>query len=248
MTTKDLTKVERRVAKNYYEKGDMKYDLQNIDIKFIREIMERTAYHESGHFAARVFTRLELYFVQSISIIPDERNMGYMRYECLTENILDIHPFKKQNGYMLLLEMLAGYGAQMIHEKAKYNNLLEYLSEEQDEEWEDYFDDKRLDINRARRIASIMSKPHWSKDRIIFQAAKWTMEMLSIPSVWNTVEATAKILLSKGEVTLSNREISKIAYDSNVPYILKIPKWEKRISEISKKNKKKSIKILNPYG
>jgi len=231
MTTKDLTKVERRVAKNYYEKGDMKYDLQNIDIKFIREIMERTAYHESGHFAARVFTRLELYFVQSISIIPDERNMGYMRYECLTENILDIHPFKKQNGYMLLLEMFAGYGAQMIHEKAKYNNLLEYLSEEQDEEWEDYSDDERLDIHRARRIASIMSKPYWSKDKIIFRAAKWTMEMLNIPSVWNAVDTTAKILLSKGEINNENEEITDLRFSLDVPKFSNIPKWEKRLLE-----------------
>ena len=32
-----MTKVERRFAKNYYEKGDMKYDPKNLNIKFERE-------------------------------------------------------------------------------------------------------------------------------------------------------------------------------------------------------------------
>jgi len=55
------------------------------------------------------------------------------------------------------------------------------------------------------------------------------VEMLSIPSVWDTVETTAKNLLSNGEVTLSNRENYKLAYDSNVASIYSIPKWKKRI-------------------
>jgi len=232
MTTKDLTKVERRFAKNYDEKGGMKYDPKNVNIKFIRELMEATAYHEAGHFSARVFTRLELSHIQSISIIPDERNTGHVRYERAITEYVFIHRPRyrlRPNGYMLLLENFAGYGANMIHEKAKYNNLIDYLSEEKDEEWNDYFDVKEQDINRARRIAGFLSKPHFSKDRILSIAARWTMEMLSIPSVWNTVEATAKILLSKGEVTLNNREISKLAYDSNVASIYHIPKWKNRI-------------------
>ena len=228
MTTKDLTKIENKFAKNYYEKGGMKYDPKNINIKFIREMMEETAYHEAGHFSARVFTRLEFSHILSISIIPDERNNGIVRYDrAFTEYLFDQSPFRS-NGYMLLLEMLAGYGAQMIHKKSEYNNLIDYLKEEEDEAWNDY-DMEWTDINRARRIASIMSKPHFPSDRIFLLAARWTMEMLNIPSVWNTVETTAKILLSKGEVTLNDREISKLVYDSNVPNILSIPKWKKRI-------------------
>jgi len=232
MTTKDLTKVEKRFAKNWYEKGDMKYDPQNIDIKFIREIMGKTAYHEAGHFGANVFTDFDHDLIMSISIIPDERIYGRVRYEhSIVERYFDIYPNKYFYGYMLLLEMFAGYGAQMIHKKAKYNNLIDYLYEEQDEEWEDYSDDERLDIHRARRIASIMSKPYWSKDKIIFRAAKWTMEMLNIPSVWNAVDTTAKILLSKGEINNENEEITDLRFSLDVPKFSNIPKWEKRLLE-----------------
>lgn len=237
MTTKDLTKVEKRFAKNYYEKRDMKYDPQNIDINFIRKNMRKSAYHEAGHFSARVFTGFEIYKIQSITIIPDERSIG--QFKCknsVIETCLDKVPDKKLFGYVLLLEIFAGYGANMIHEKAKYNNLLEYLCEEEDELWNDYFDEKGTDISDARRISEILSKPHLSKDRILFTTAKWTMEMLSIPSVWNAVDTTAKILLSKGEINDENEEITDLRLSLDVPDFSKFPKWEKRL--LGKKQKR----------
>jgi hypothetical protein len=231
MTIEDLTKVEKRFAKNYFKKRDMKYDPKNLDIKIIREKMRRSAYHEAGHFSARVFTRFEINNIQSITIIPDERTIGQMRCkDSVTETYLDKVPAQKLFGYMLLLELFAGFGANMIHKKAKYNNLIDYLCEEEDEEWYNYYDEKGSDISEARRIADILSKPlHLSQYRILSITARWTLEMLNIPSIWNIVETTAKILLSKGEVTLRNREISKLAYDSSVPNILSIPKWKKRM-------------------
>jgi len=44
---------------------------------------------------------------------------------------------------MLLLDLFAGYRAAIIHKKSKYNNLIDYLREEEEEVWDDYFDNER---------------------------------------------------------------------------------------------------------
>ena len=238
--TKDLTKIEKKFARKFDEEDGIKHDPKHINVKFIREIMQSTAYHEAGHFAARAFTRLELNYISSISIIPNGKNMGIVRYY-LAPTEGNLHrtslAVRRSKGYMLLLEMFAGYGAQMIYEKSEYELLLDYICDEPYATWDDYsycadYEDrsKNSDITRAQRIADLISSPHYNKDRILIIAFKWTLEMLRIPSVWNLVETTAKVLLSKGEVTLGNREISKLIYDPNFTTIYDIPKWKKRIA------------------
>ena len=58
MTTKDLTKVEKRFAKNWYEGEHLKYDPKNLNIKFIREMMKKTAHHEAGYFVTKLLFTL----------------------------------------------------------------------------------------------------------------------------------------------------------------------------------------------
>jgi len=231
MTIKELTKIEKRFAKHWYEGEGIKYDPKNINIKFIRYLMKYTAYHEAGHFAARVFTGFDIHHIESVSIIPDEKVLGRVMSICIDELIFEKFPLpiRIPKGYVLLLGHLAGYGVEMIIEKSKYDNLIDYLYYEQTDVWEGDFYDMSEDINKARRIAFLMSKPHWSKDRILSQAAKWTLEMLRIPAVWNIVKNTVKILLQKGEVTSRNREISKIINDPDFLNIYNIPKWKRRL-------------------
>lgn len=86
-------------------------------------------------------------------------------------------------------------------------------------------DDGKLDdIGVAKLIAKCMAKPHLSECRILIQAVKWTIEMLRIPSVWDTVHATAKILLSKGEVSLRDGGIANLAFNPDVATIYKMAK------------------------
>ena len=230
MTRKILTDVERRFVKAFYSIYD---DIRSRKIDYPLKIMKKTAYHEAAHFIARNFTRVELDEVLSLSIIPDEINLGRMHSETLYyEPYLEKvggPEFQRGIGYSLLLEHFAGFGAQMIYEKSEHKDLIEYLQEEQDEQWEDYFNDESLDMHRAKRIAGILSKPHLPQYRIMSRAAKWTMEMLKIPEIWNAVEKVANILLAKGEITDENNEISDLIVSLNVPHIKNLPKWNRRI-------------------
>ena len=62
--------------------------------------------------------------------------------------------------------------------------------------------------------------------------AKWTLEMLRIPAVWNAVETIAEILISKGEIPNENEEMSNLRKILNVPSAMNIPKWFQRIYRI----------------
>lgn len=197
----------------------------------IRKIMRETAYHEAGHYVAKCFTGLEHSHVMFLSIIPDKINNGRMICErCNTELSLDGYEPSRQrsNGRMLLLENLAGAGVniRMDDEEEEYESILDY--------WENYFpDDKYIegtDYFRANRIVTIMGKPHMPAQRILNLADKWTMEMLTIPVVWNAVETVAGKLLELGEI--KGEELINIIDTSTgfeVDFYRKLPKWRRRL-------------------
>ena len=232
MTIKELTKFEKKFTEKYLGKD---YNPQKVNIMFVRELMERTAYHEAGHFAAKVFTRLELSHVRFISIIPDKYNTGKIRCErAITEATFHQTQacFLHSLGYKLLLEILGGYGSDNIRFYAgKYYDYFDFLYEEHEEEYNDFFfdNDNKSDIGRAFKIANLMSKPHYSANRILKQAFRWTLEMFQIPAVWNVVEITSKRLLEKGKITLDDKIINEVIYDMDFKTIRDIPKWKKRI-------------------
>ena len=67
MTEKDLTDVEKRFAEEWIRTSDVHYDgVDYSKISFFRELMKETAYHEAGHFVAKLFTNLELFHVSLI--------------------------------------------------------------------------------------------------------------------------------------------------------------------------------------
>jgi hypothetical protein len=190
----------------------------------IRESMRRTAYHEAGHFAARLFTRLELSHVLAISIIGNEKFAGYVRAERnFTESNLESEPppLQRSRGRMLLLENLAGSGAEiMLDQPEEWESIFAYL----EVEWND---EEGTDLSRALRIAKIMAKPFMPVGRILKLADKWTLEMLSIPTVWNVVETVAGKLIKHGEIM--NEELYAMADDSNFPTIYHLSEWRRRI-------------------
>jgi len=234
MANRELTEVEKRFAKEWFDKSEIKYDVNfddvdSLNIKFFRELIKETAYHEAGHFIARVFTGLELSHVKLISIIPDKENLGRMRGErAFAETCLNQMPpsVQRVQGIQLLLEIYAGYGSVMLN-KSEYKSLVEYLWEEEEEAMDD--DNEGFDINRAQEICEIMSRPYMPKERIHRLAQMWTMEMLRIPEVWNAVETVAEILISKGEITRENDEISNLIMTLNVTNIYRLAKWRRRI-------------------
>ena len=199
----------------------------------IRKLMRKTAYHEAGHYVAKCFTGLEFSHVMLLSIIPDEINNGRIRCErCIAECTLESSPASLQrcNGRMLLLEHLAGTGVEMrIDDEAEgCESILDYWGD-------DFFDDREeegTDQFRAFRIATIMKKPYMPAQRILNLADKWTMEMLTIPVVWNAVETLAGKLLELGEI--KGEELINIVYTSmeegfKVPLYLSLPKWRRRL-------------------
>ena len=198
----------------------------------IRKFMRETAYHEAGHYVARCFTGLEYSHVMFLSIMPDKINNGRMRCErCITECTLESFSpsLQRPNGRKLLLEILAGAGVEIRidDEGLGCESILYY--------WDNYCDDEKYmegtDYFRASRIATIMEKPHMPAHRILSLADKWTMEMLTIPVVWNAVETVADKLLELGEI--NGEELSNIIDTSTgfeVDFYRKLPKWRRRFS------------------
>lgn len=237
MINKELTDVEQTFIDNWYRGSDVKYDINDrdrdsINITFFRDLMKRTAHHEAGHCVARMFTDLEFSHVRRLSIIPDKVTNGRMICERpFAERLIEHVPIQVQRseGYCLLLGILAGYGSVMIMENSEYENLWDYFYEEL------YIDDEYYadgaDLCRAERIAGILSRPHFSKDRILGMTANWTVEMLHIPAIWNAVKAVAAMLISEGEITTDGNEevFFNIRKELNVPRVTKIPKWSRRI-------------------
>jgi hypothetical protein len=167
-----------------------------------------------------------------LSIMPDKINNGRMRCErCITECTLESFSpsLQRPNGRKLLLEILAGAGVEIRidDEGLGCESILYY--------WDNYCDDEKYmegtDYFRASRIATIMEKPHMPAHRILSLADKWTMEMLTIPVVWNAVETVADKLLELGEI--NGEELSNIIDTSTgfeVDFYRKLPKWRRRFS------------------
>lgn len=203
----------------------------SADLKFFRKLMVGTAYHEAGHLVARMFTDLEFSHIQLVSIIPDRINNGRMIYErSFVQRFIEHVPIQIQRsqGYCLLLDFFAGHASMMIMNKSECETLFDYFRDE--EYCEEEFDEKGSDLYRAERIANILARPHFSTGRILGMTASWTLEMLRIPTVWNAVKTIAEMLLSKGEITNENREtFSDLRRTLNVPMVMKMPKWSRRI-------------------
>lgn len=232
----ELTEVEKAFAIAWFDHPDISlvYDPNNSHYRqAIRKFMRETAYHEAGHYVARCFTGLEFSHVTLLSIIPDKINNGRMRCErCIAESTLESFPpsLQRCNGRMLLLENLAGAGVaiRIDDEYEDCKSILYY--------WDNYFDDEKYtegtDYFRASRIATIIEKPHMPVQRILNLADQWTMEMLTIPFVWNAVETFAGKLLELGEI--KGEELINMVYTSmevgfKVPLYLELPKWRRRL-------------------
>jgi len=228
----ELTKIEKRYASLMLASADAPPGIDHqSDLAWFatvaRESMRRTAYHEAGHFAARLFTQLEVSHVVRISIIGNEKCIGYVRSERpYAESSLESYPppLQRIQGRMLLLKTLAGLGAETILD--------------QSEEWEsisdyrecNYCDDANkegTDIFRASRIAQIMAKFYMPANRILKLADKWTLEMLRMPAVWNAVETVAGKLIKQGEI--AHDELYDLVDDSVYPNIKALPKWRRRL-------------------
>jgi len=207
--------------------------LPHLSPDMIRNSMKRVAYHEAGHFAARYFTMLEFSHVTEVSIIGNDTSTGYVRSERnFTESGLESYPtpLKRSNGYMLLIGLLAGYGAEAILDKS--------------EEWESVFDYYEAtysdlcfemdieggDYNRALRIAEIMARPFMPVNRVLNIADRWIIEILNIPSMWNIVEIVADRLIKVGKIKGEACEALKdMILCQDFPTAFRLPKWSKRL-------------------
>ena len=231
-----LTEIEKAFASAFYADPEYPRVFDPDDSRqwqSIRKKMREVAHHEAGHYVARCFTGLDIFHVLFLSIIPDEINNGRMRCErCYTELSLDLYPpsLQRSNGRMLLLEHLAGAGVDTLldDEGEGCESILDY--------WENYFPDYKYeegtDYFRAHRIATIMEKPHMPAGRILNLADKWTMEMLTIPFVWNAVETVAGKLLEQGEI--KGEELENLVWGwkkegLKVPFYRDLPKWRRRL-------------------
>jgi hypothetical protein len=225
MKQKGLSDVEKRFSERMIEGLPVKKRwLESPQYrKVLRDQMKSVAYHEAGHFTAKFFTRFELSHIYSLSIIPNKETVGRMSLErSLAEVLLDKYPppLQRTNGFMLLLHYFSGFRAEMILENSEEQTGLDYWWEDPSEE------NESSDIQRAIRIADIMSRPYMPRRRILSLADKWTEEMLTIPAVWNVVVTVSKILISKGEI--SHEKIMDLADSLDIPSINTIPKWTRR--------------------
>ena len=209
------------------------YDLNNPqDWPALRKKMRGTAYHEAGHFAALLFTDLELPNVVDISIIPEDGSIGHMSYERhWTYAVAGVRsyppPLQRMLGIIKLIEKLAGVGTEMILDQSnEWGGIFDYWT------WRDDDYEEHPDFSVAFSIAEIMAHPYVSVYRILNLADKWTLEMLRIPAVWKAVETIAGKLLEQGQITNMKGELSAMAdkYCSDVPKFYNLPKWKRRIS------------------
>ena len=231
----ELTEIEKRFAVGIgtlldgdligFDKEDPQYWPE------IRDRMKRIAFHEAGHFVAKLFTELELHHVVKISIIRDAKGYGYVMSERpFARATLDLRPppMQRSSGRMLLIHTLAGYGAESIWDQSnEWNSIYEFWNSLH------YFDDVYLeddsDYNEAFQIAEIVKKPFMPVSRILTLADKWTLEMLQIPAVWNAVETVATKLIEKGEITDGSEDYNSIMYNTNCPNAYSFIKWRRRL-------------------
>lgn len=230
MTNKSLTDVENIMFQMWENEFGVEPNEREKVLSIIRDRIKETAYHEAGHFIARLFVGLQDTSIRSISIIPNELTSG--RVICgngQVEHYIDQMPkiIQRYDGYRILIVLFAGLGSVMFMNGSEYESIFDYLWEEEPDVAVDA-DEDGTDLWRAERIARILSKPHFSKDQILGLTANWTLEMLKIPAVWSAIETLAEILVSRGEI-VDYDEITQLVHDLNVPTMRDLPKWIRRI-------------------
>lgn len=194
----------------------------------LQNIIRKTAYHEAGHFAARCFTMVESPFGVSISIIPEHGRIGSLNYDrAFTVDLLESSPqsFQRRYGRMLILEYLAGAGAEIITGLSEgFKSILHYSDKNNS-----HINGNIIsDCSNAIRVTNIMATPYMTPYKNLQLLKKWTLEMLRIPEVWSIVENLAGKLIAQG--TIVEDDICKIMAESDFPCIFDLPKWRRRLS------------------
>jgi hypothetical protein len=227
-----LTKIERRFvsAINADPECSHKFDLNNQkEWPDLRKLIKEVAYHEAGHFAARLFTDLDLCHLVDISIIPKDGTLGRLNskkaYDECSLRLYPLH-FQRMVGRILLLEYLAGHGAEMIlYESEGWETIADYCN------FHYCCDDERSDVHTAYRTALFIDVLYMPFRRTLRLADRWTLEMLRIPALWSVVEFMAGKLIEKGEITNENGELSDLV-NMLYPYVPKfyeLRRWNPRL-------------------
>jgi len=218
-----LTKTERRFVKAWEA-------AEGCAVKaapeWIRGMVRRTAFHEAGHVAARMFNGFEAGHIVHVSIIPDATNNGHTRVRACAELILKHYPppMKRSAGRCLLLDLLAGRGAaNRVADPEDREDILD-----EDALWMEG-EQEGTDLFRALRVAEIMARPGMPARRVLALAEKWTVEMLALPDVWRTVETLAGMLLDRG--TIEAAEIMP-ACENILGMSMNLPKWRRRLHDL----------------
>ena len=189
----------------------------------IRQRMKEVAYHEAGHVAAQAFTGFEWSHIVSASIIPTATTLGRVTgNRSYTENCLSDFPmpFKQSMGWMMLLRILGGRGAEKRFVGEDYEE--EIVDSDSDELYEE-----GTDIYRAYAVAGMMCYPRMPYWRILSLAGRWTKEMMDLPAVWKAVENFAQLLLERG--VIEDLEILHAAFGDIYRMSWKLPRWYRRL-------------------
>ncbi|MEN6373681.1 MAG: hypothetical protein ABFD75_02730 [Smithella sp.] len=193
----------------------------------LQHIIRKTAYHVAGHFAARCFTMLELPRMVSISIMPEQGKIGSLNYErSFNIDLLESFPpsFQCRYGRMLMLEYLAGTGAEIIIGLSEGFQYLSYYRGKNNL----YFDRNAMTDHSNAVHTAFKTKLFMPPNKNFQVLKKWTLEMLRIPAVWNIVETMADKLIEQR--TIMHDDIYKIIADLDCPCIFDLPKWRRRLS------------------
>lgn len=225
-----MTTVEERflaALKQFSDPGSIAFfKYFNEDRKALRKSLIETAYHEAGHVAAQGFTWLEPSHIFRVSIIPDSETKGMVSFfGAITLKLFELQEVpdtrKRVQGYHLLMYLLAGDMAKELVTKGSLTafDIEEWLDENEENEGTDAY--------RANMVASVMSKPGWSPQRILAVAERWTAEMLRISEVWQYLETLASKLLEDG--VIQGEQLDGFLHDENVLGLwLRLPKWKRR--------------------
>jgi hypothetical protein len=225
--TGEWTDVERQVIDAYKSDG---IDRSNENPDELRREIRKFAYHEGGHVVARMFTGVEAMHLRSVSIIPDGTTAGRERSERnLREIFLLTTATTNENdlsrlitAYTVLLELLAGRGAEMrIAAAPELENILD-----PDAMWMEGTQ-QGTDLFRAQRIAESVARPGRPALRILRLTEKWTIEMLTVREVWCAVERLASMLLERGAIE-DLGEIRDVCREA-LGLIYRLPEWRRRL-------------------
>jgi hypothetical protein len=230
--TNDLTDVEKQFVSAIHEVPEdiLGFDPNNSqDRPLLRQLMQRVAFHEAGHFAARLFTDIDLSQLVDISIIPENGTLGRLNsVKLYHEPLLQISPLKLKRmlGRILLLEELSGYGAEVIlYQSEGWETIADYCT------FNDDYDDERSDFSKAFRIALLIEERYMPVRRILILADRWTLDMLRIPALWSAVETMASTLIKRGKITNVDGELADLVeqYHPYVPKFYQLKKWNPRL-------------------